>query len=263
MQSSCTSPIDAPEAIELDGRKWVRSNVCKGTDLTDGEAWMNEFKRMCSEEEQSPSAGAARPRRMLRPVVTDGDEPHFWQRGASRLSPADRNRLLDKMPSCGQQALLPTGEEVIFWFNVGPYPDPSKPREKVFVTSSTCPHQGVPLVGGELREIEDVHGVQRACIRCPRHNKCFDIRTGAGQGCTEVLKTYSVRFIDEFKRFYVDVGEADRTQEDGDADAMDVDETQEPAFKRQCLEESSAGPIKPIPTPVRPTRQLVMSHTAT
>eukprot|EP00971_Amphidinium_carterae_P038919 765037-Amphidinium_carterae.1 len=33
---------------------------------------------------------------------------------------------------------------------------------------------------------------------------------------------------------------ADRTQEDGDADAMDVDETQEPAFKRQCLEESSA-----------------------
>mmetsp|Transcript_70523 Transcript_70523/g.131914 ORF Transcript_70523/g.131914 Transcript_70523/m.131914 type:complete len:267 (-) Transcript_70523:22-822(-) len=259
---AATTATDAPEAIEYNGRKWVRSEISKGRDLINGEDWLREFQKRCSDEETILSTGTARPRRMLRPTASAGDEPQFWHRGDAKLTLADRNRLLQTMERrCGRLSKLPTGEEVIFWFNIGPFPDDSQPRDKVFVTGATCPHQGVPLDSGELREIEDLHQNRKACVRCPRHNKSFDIRTGQGQGCEEVLQTYPVRFIDEFQRFYVDVGEADSCNVDGGVEPMEVDELQEPALKRQCLEEVP-GPIKPIPTPVRPNRQLAVSHTA-
>ena len=84
----------------------------------------------------------------------------------------------------GRLVRLATGEEGIFWFDVGPC---KKPKDKVIVTDAACPHQGLGLMARDLQDIEDVAGVHRAMVRCPRHNKNFDLRTGESPGSTEVL----------------------------------------------------------------------------
>mmetsp|Transcript_63259 Transcript_63259/g.150885 ORF Transcript_63259/g.150885 Transcript_63259/m.150885 type:complete len:265 (-) Transcript_63259:193-987(-) len=256
--SASGAEIPPPQFLDLDGQKWARTNIQRGIDLVNGEDWMKEFQRRCAQ---------AKPRRMLRQVVSTGDDPQFWRSGSQsdqQLPVSERNRILSQMASetakkCGQQVTLPTGEDVIFWFNVGPFPDSRALREKVLVTAAACPHQGVPLVDGELREIEEL-GVKKSCVRCPRHNKNFDLQTGAGLGCSEDLKTYPVRFIDEYKRFYVAVGESEASP----SVDMDVDEVSEPAAKKQCLEEmmSAAGQVRSCPTPARPLRPLMVHNTA-
>ena len=121
----------------------------------------------------------------------------------------------------GRRVRLISGEEVIFWFNVGPG---QSLRERVFVTDLRCPHQGVCLMEGELQDIEDLSGSKRAMVRCPRHNKNFDLRTGESPGNVEVLKTYPCRF--EHGHWYVAVGDSvpvEVPQGVDSADAMDVD----------------------------------------
>lgn len=157
--------------------------------------------------------GSGRRLRVLQQVASAGDEPQYWAR-AGDLSNAERNRLLEEMrrdgqPSPGRRSMLPTGDEVIFWFNAGPVADDGSTvpmADRVFVTGARCPHQGVCLAEGELREIEDLAGVRRPVVRCPRHNRLFDICTGEGQGNYDTLRRYRARFIQEHQRFYVEVG---------------------------------------------------------
>jgi len=109
-------------------------------------------------------------------------------------------------PTPGRRVLLPTGDEVIFWFNVGPMADVGSPADRVYVTEARCPHQGVCLAAGELREIEDIVGGRRPVIRCPRHNRLFDVSSGEGQGNDGTLRRYPARFFPEHRCFYVAVG---------------------------------------------------------
>jgi len=102
----------------------------------------------------------------------------------------------------GRKVRLANGMEVIFWFNIGP-PGASL-RDSVYVTDAGCPHQGVCLNTGELKDIEDVAGRRRGMIRCSRHNKTFDLKTGESPGNAEVLRTYKCRF--EHGHWYVAVG---------------------------------------------------------
>mmetsp|Transcript_106068 Transcript_106068/g.306798 ORF Transcript_106068/g.306798 Transcript_106068/m.306798 type:complete len:232 (-) Transcript_106068:217-912(-) len=158
-----------------------------------------------------------RTRRLLRQTATEGDNPQFWGSAGPNLANLGlRNEALEEMrpeklfgPGAdmsrgpGRRVRLPTGEEVIFWFNVGP---PGMPRERVYVTSAHCPHQGVCLNTGELRDIEDMAGVKRAMVRCPRHHKTFDLKTGESPGNAERLQVFPCRF--EHGYWYVAVGPA-------------------------------------------------------
>jgi len=170
----------------------MRTEITKGADLVNGEAWIAEFHRRLGEAQ---SASAAQPgrRRLLRQVATEGDNPQYW--GSAGDAPmVVRNEVLKQMGQVGEpgrKVKLPDGQDVIFWFNVGP---PGPPRERVYVTEAYCPHQQVCLAEGELRDIEDVVGARRPMVRCPRHNKMFDLRTGESPGNTETLRRFPCRF---------------------------------------------------------------------
>jgi len=268
---------DPPVIVVDGGLRWVRTEIRKGADLVDGSGWIDTFNSRLSEVQQSPKEQQPpRSRRLLRQTATDGDCPQFW--GSAGLNLANlglRNEVLDKMrpdrlfgPSAdmsrgpGRMVRLATGEDVIFWFNVGP---PGLPRERVYVTSAYCPHQGVCLNTGELRDIEDVAGVKRAMVRCPRHHKTFDLKTGESMGNAEKLPVYPCRF--EHGHWYVAVGPAlDETagcvqsqtaqeaavtaasvapkclEVDGD---VDMAQAEEPLWKRQRAEEVPPKSIPP------------------
>jgi len=244
-----------PDILELDGQRWARTDVCKGSDLVNGRAWIGAFKQHCQKAAQSASGDRAGGRRLLRQVASCGDEPQYWGQGAD-LPNETKNRILetlavDGQPSPGKRVKLPTGDEVIFWFNVGPKADTGPPAERVFVTSARCPHQGVCLLSGELREIEDLAGKTKAVIRCPRHNRLFDIATGEGQGNYDTLQCYQARFVAQYRCFYVAVGPVQQTppnfpacefEEASCEDSMDVD-AQEPAWKRHRLESLAPGRV--------------------
>lgn len=197
--SSDLNTVEAPPVIEDGEYRWVRTNVRRGSDLIDGQAWIAEFTRRLAEEAE---AG-------------EGANCHSGQRPSRRaVSSADmvlRNRVLkdvSKASPPGRKIRLSTGEDVIFWFNVGP---PGPLRSRVHVTEARCPHQGVCLLGGELREIEDAMGISSASIRCPRHNKVFDLRSGASHGNAEVLRTFPCRF--EHGHWYVGLDPGDSFRE--------------------------------------------------
>lgn len=212
---------EAPLFIDDGGLRWARTDVRRGPDLVDGAAWIQEYQRQL----QSQQTGGRR--RVLRQTLTEGDDPRFLG-GAAGVAPLPlRNEALRSMARLcadpergpGRRVRLATGEEVIFWFNVGPG---QSLRERVFVTESRCPHQGVCLLEGELQDIEDVSGAKRAMVRCPRHNKNFDLRTGESPGNIEVLKTFPCRF--ELGHWYVAVGDAPPPAcGGGDESAMEVD----------------------------------------
>lgn len=193
---------DPPLSFDSDGQTWVRTDIARGRDLIDGSAWIQEFKRRCSAAPK-PKAGGGR--QLQRRTVTDGDQPQFWGK-AGEAPLQTRNQVLKEMqaegiPDPGKQIRLPTGQEVIFWFNVGP---PGLPKDRVYVTEAHCPHQGVCLAHGELRDIEDLAGANRALVRCPRHNKQFDLQTGESPGNpTLQLRRFPCRF--EHGRWYVGV----------------------------------------------------------
>lgn len=232
---------EAPLFVEDAGVRWVRTEIKRGLDLFDGSAWVAEFKqrlgaRLAAEQAQlvatAGGGGGAGTvivrRRLLRQVATEGDNPLFWGKVADGPLPM-RNEVLREMASSngaicgasrgpGRKVRLATGHEVIFWFNVGPA---GPPRERVYVTQATCPHQNVCLNTGELKDIEDVAGTMRALVRCPRHNKTFDLRTGESPGNTEILPTFPCRF--ERGHWYVGVGpDAQPTEIADDAIIDDV-----------------------------------------
>lgn len=172
----------APSIIEDGEYRWIRTNIRRGSDLVDGQAWISEFTKRLTEEAEAGDVADSRP----------GQRPS--RRAASSGDMLLRNRVLKDMAKAsppGRKVRLSTGEDVIFWFNVGA---PGAPRSRVHVTEARCPHQGVCLLGGELREIEDAMGISSASVRCPRHNKVFDLRSGASQGNAEILRTFPCRF---------------------------------------------------------------------
>jgi len=258
-------PAAPPEQIEVDGLRWVRTEIAKGGDLINGKGWIAAFEEKCKAA-RSISAAAAPPegrRRLLRQVASAGDEPQFWSRSGDLGNP-ERNRILEQMPSKpGRRVLLATGEEVIFWFNVGPTADVAPAADRVFVTSARCPHQGVCLADGELKEIEDLAGTKKAVVRCPRHNRLFDVATGQGEGNHETLQTFKARFFKELGCFYVAMGPAQApivashgyspvevpgaSLEAGPCDDdMDVDASEEPPMKR-----ARPVPVVALPSPAQ------------
>lgn len=252
---------EPPPIVDDGGLRWVRTDICRGPDLVDGTAWISDFKKRLSglQESVNASASTARSTRSLRQTVSDGDDPQFW--GGARDPPVPlRNMVLREMadlsrqrgdPSrgCGRRVRLSTGEDVIFWFNVGP---PGPPRERVYVTDAHCPHQHVCLNEGELKDIEDIAGQKQCMVRCHRHNKVFDLRTGDSPGNQERLRTYPRRF--EHGHWYVAVGPTPMQEAPVEASlggvhseqivhepedlSMDVD----PPQKRPRLEEQPTAP---------------------
>lgn len=166
----------ALDVFEEGDVRWVRTEITKGADLVDGQAWILEYQRR---------------------VVAAKSDTQDEACSDSKRTAADmliRNRVLREMASVappGKKVKLATGQEVIFWFNVGAS---GPPRARVQVTDARCPHQGVCLLKGELMEIEDASGIRHAMTRCSRHNKSFNLRTGASHGNAETLKVFPCRF---------------------------------------------------------------------
>lgn len=172
---------EPPLSFDDDGTHWVNSQISKSSELIDGQAWIAEYERRITEARAKPENSTLR------------DLPL-------------RNRVLKEMGSVsppGRKVALSTGQEVIFWFNVGA---PGPPRSRVYVTEAHCPHQHVCLLGAELMEIEDLASGRRALTRCPRHNKRFDLCSGESAGNAESLQRYPCRF--EHGCWYVGVGPA-------------------------------------------------------
>lgn len=270
---------EAPLWVNDAGLQWVRTEVCKGADLVDGKAWISNFQQKLTDANSCLAAGGLRRGRVLRQTLSDGDAPQYYSGGGDANLPMrnevlramqDQNRRDGKDPSrgCGRKVRLINNQEVIFWFNVGP--PGSGYRDRVYVTDAYCPHQQACLNESELKDIEDVTGEKQCMVRCHRHNKAFDLRTGYSPGNAERLQTYPCRY--EHGHWYVAIGPAPLqgaqipvqggypshiavdpasssqsqavcTQESEDAESMDVD----PAPKRPRLEESSM----PMPTPCR------------
>lgn len=173
--------VEPPASFSDDGLYWVSSGIRKSSELVDGQAWIKEFQRRF-------------------------EKARAERRNAAMRDQALRNRVLKDMSSVsppGRKVSLPTGQEVIFWFNVGAL---GPPRSRVYVTEASCPHQGVCLLQGELMEIEDLSLGVRALTRCPRHNKRFDLCTGKSPGNVEQLRRFPCRF--EHGCWYVGVGPA-------------------------------------------------------
>lgn len=164
-----------PASFDENGHRWLCTPIARGADLVDGKAWIAEFQRQLAKTTSDRPGGAAQRNQTLRDLVRNCGPP-------------------------GRQVRLANGQEVIFWFNVGPV---GPPRSRVFVTEARCPHQGVCLLSGELADVEDAHGIPSATIRCPRHNKAFDIRTGKSLGNIETLKCFPCRFA--HGRWYVGI----------------------------------------------------------
>jgi len=247
--------VEPPELFEADGLMWARTDISKGGDLINGKAWIQAFQDRCASMAATATAPSVGRRRLLRQVASTGDEPQYWARSGD-LANSDRNRVLEHMaaegcPRPGRRVLLPNGGEVIFWFNVGATADFGPPAERVFVTAARCPHQGVCLTDGELKEIEDLAGTKKAVIRCPRHNRLFDVTTGLGEGSPDTLQTFPARFVHEHRRFYVAVGparaatlpnaEVSCSPQGNKRDDMDVDGEEHPSKRPRAI----------IPTPAR------------
>jgi len=151
-------------------------------------------------------------------------------------------REMAKVCPPGRKLKLPTGEDVIFWFNVGA---PGPLQRRVYVTEARCPHQGVCLLSGELTEIEDATGLTNAFVRCPRHNKRFNLQSGLSPGNSEVLRTYPSRFMHGF--WYLGLDLARDALSDGGCDVHSerqlacVDKKTEPAAKKLCVFLESLG----------------------
>jgi len=242
--ASAEPPLLVPDGAHC----WVRTDVKKGADLIDGSAWIDSFEKKLKNVGTAPPQG----RRLLRQTVSDGDNPMFWGQGSS--SNSVRNQVLQAMRAeCGsgpaKEVELATGHRVLFWFNVGP---PGPMRDRVFVTDATCPHQGVCLAEGELKDVEDLAqpGSKKGMIRCPRHNKTFDLKTGESPGNLEVLRVYPIRY--EHGCWYVQVP-ADQVgaRQDAQDTEMAVDE---PDQKRPRFD-------PPTPTPLRAPRGLYQCAT--
>lgn len=176
-----------PPAIVEDGDlRWVRTYVARGADLVDGEAWIAEYQRRLATAKSVDGPSVCRHSTSV--GIARGGSGHAGNDFAVR------NRVLRELGSVaapGKKVRLSTGQDVIFWFNVGV---PGPPRARVLVTEARCPHQGVCLLKGELMEIEDAAGMRHAMTRCPRHNKTFDLRTGTSEGNSEALKVFPCRF---------------------------------------------------------------------
>jgi len=186
---------EPPATFDADGLHWVNSRVTKSSELIDGQGWIAEFERRVAEARANP-------------------------RNATIREAVLRNRVLKDMGSIsppGRKVLLDTGQEVIFWFNVGPA---GPPRSRVHVTEARCPHQQVCLLGSELMEIEDLASGRRALTRCPRHNKRFDLSSGESLGNVEQLRCYPSRF--EHGCWYVGISPAQATTTPG-AQSLCVD----------------------------------------
>mmetsp|Transcript_51064 Transcript_51064/g.136197 ORF Transcript_51064/g.136197 Transcript_51064/m.136197 type:complete len:259 (-) Transcript_51064:353-1129(-) len=236
--------VCVPAEVVFEGQRWVSTGISKAADLVNGRAWIANFETACE-----------KPRRVLQKSLTEGAPPEFRTGG---LSNKDRNTALQMLvregcPRPGKRVVLPTGDEVIFWFNVGPLAYKGNAKDRVFVTSARCPHQGVCLSEGELREIEDLAGVLKPVIRCPRHNRLFDVSTGEGQGNDGSLRTYPSRFFPEYKMFYVSIGVAGE-ERDMSVDAEVVDPARMQVDHARTL-------VPPARTQVEPARTLVPQMT--
>eukprot|EP00929_Paragymnodinium_shiwhaense_P078915 TRINITY_DN40958_c0_g1_i1.p1 TRINITY_DN40958_c0_g1~~TRINITY_DN40958_c0_g1_i1.p1 ORF type:complete len:401 (+),score=88.68 TRINITY_DN40958_c0_g1_i1:72-1274(+) len=191
----------APEVIEDADYRWIRTDIQSGKDLVDGQAWIREFAARLQSARGEACGSSA---------VTSADAAAGAQRTASSSSSNGmgglRNKVLKQMSKVcpqgpGRKVRLPSSDqEVIFWFNVGM---PGPPRKRVYVTEARCPHQGVCLLGGELLEVEDLTGVTTAAVRCPRHNKTFQLGSGLSPGNSEVLRQFPCRF--EHGHWYVGI----------------------------------------------------------
>ena len=168
---------------------WVPTEIQRCGDLVDGSQWIAALEQHLKAEPQ--------PGRQLRMTVSDGDNPQFWAAGATLRA---RNDALRKMQPPAREVTLLTRHKVLFWFNVGPG---VQKRDRVYVTDSTCPHQGACLLAGELKDVEDLANQRKAMVRCPRHNKSFDLSTGESPGNCERLRVYPCKFHQG--RYYVQV----------------------------------------------------------
>jgi len=225
----------APDKVDGEGVLWVRTPIRRASDLVDGQAWIQDFGRRLGELSQG-SVG-----RSVGSSISNA-------RGASSMRCAEGRVLREMAKVCppGRKLRLPTGEEVIFWFNIGA---PGPLQRRVYVTEARCPHQGVCLLSGELAEIEDATGLNHAFIRCPRHNKRFNLQSGLSPGNAEVLRTYPSRFMHGF--WYVGL---DLTRDTSSEDELrrvhsekqpvapvDAKSSEEPAAKKLCVLLQSLG----------------------
>ncbi|CAL1134471.1 unnamed protein product [Cladocopium goreaui] len=241
---------------------WVPTEIQRCSDLVDGQKWIESFEAMLKDESKETPAGA-RPRRSLRSTLSDGDAPHFWSSAtvADAVTTRGRNEVLRKMHTPpARKVVLPNKQEVLFWFNIGPA---RENRDRVYVTEANCPHQGVCLLSGELKDIEDLAGPaaasagRRGMVRCPRHNKTFDLASGESLGALncEVLQTFPSRFQDG--RFYVRVPTdqliSAQEQETDSTDVEMKDATMEPELKRPRFDQ--------LPTPTRKHGRSLCRHT--
>ncbi|CAJ1403634.1 unnamed protein product [Effrenium voratum] len=193
---------------------WVPTEIQRCSDLVDGHQWITSFEEKLKAQ---PEQGAGRSLRSLRATLSEGDAPQFW----GPTPPArSRNQVLRSMQPPATKVVLPTkpATEVLFWFNVGPGRDN---RDRVYVTEARCPHQGMCLMSAELKDVEDLADNRRGMVRCPHHNKTFDLATGESPGNAETLKTYLCRF--EGGRFYakdVEMVDAEPDQKRARFDAL-------------------------------------------
>jgi len=229
---------------------WVATDIQRCSDLVDGSQWISALEQhlKAAEPKSEPGLGpgsgpgSGGSGRQLRMTVSEGDAPQFW---ASAHTLRARNDALRKMQPPARKVRLLTQHEVLFWFNVGPG---VQKRDRVYVTDSKCPHQGVCLLAGELKDVEDIVNEEKVpMVRCPRHNKTFDLRTGESLGNCERLRVFPCKFHQG--RYYVRVPVAETSgtlQAFSNESCMmpdeDVDMTEEPDTKRPrfCL----------LPTPV-------------
>jgi len=225
------SSESAPDKIDGEGVLWVRTPIRRASDLVDGQAWIQDFQRRLQDFAQM---GGGR----------DVGSGSSNGRGTSSMRLAEGRVLREMAKVCppGRKLRLPTGEEVIFWFNVGA---PGPLQRRVCVTEARCPHQGVCLLSGELAEIEDATGLTQPFVRCPRHNKRFNLQSGLSPGNTEVLRTYQCRFMHGF--WYVGLDLSRDALSDGPRDLRSerqpacVDKNSEPAAKKLCILLESLG----------------------
>ena len=185
---------------------WVATDIQRCSDLVDGSQWISALEQhlKAAEPKSEPGLGpgsgpgSGGSGRQLRMTVSEGDAPQFW---ASAHTLRARNDALRKMQPPARKVRLLTQHEVLFWFNVGPG---VQKRDRVYVTDSKCPHQGVCLLAGELKDVEDIVNEEKVpMVRCPRHNKTFDLRTGESLGNCERLRVFPCKFHQG--RYYVRV----------------------------------------------------------
>lgn len=214
---------EPPASFDEGGVHWVNSQIKKSSELIDGQAWIVEFQRRFEEARAKPQNASIRELPLRNHVLKD----------MRYVSPP------------GRKVLLPTGQEVIFWFNIGA---PGPPRTRLYVTEAYCPHQRACLLGAELMEIEDLATGCRPVTRCPRHNKRFDLGTGESAGNSEKLRHFPSRF--EHGCWYVGVGPAEIGAEVASTTATEGEATgvTQPADSKGggCCPEVIAAAVRPL-----------------